>query len=258
MRPDVASLAELHSYQEAHVRWLGAHGIRLHCDVETLTAVSSIPDLDLSAADSSQSALLGAVLGSLQRLAAMRSLIQGPRSALRAYEAAVTTATEDHAAYLRKHRVSIEAAHDDSGVEALRPQLMEAGKRLRTLTKGLSMYQSAQVAKHAKFSATFRKEVHQLDRYLALSEWIKVQVSTLEAVLTEFEASISGTAEAMASVVDLPEARVWGASMGKLKAAIKDAGGTNADIAQLFPSKSAPESQREVNRQQIRRAKSRR
>ena len=156
VKSDDSKLSELDAFITAHGRWLRKHGVSIDADPVTLTAVCMMPDVDLSGANASNSPLTEAVLKSLQRLAALRSIILGPAHGLRRYEAALASAEGDHKAYLISHRASIEAAHDDAPLQALRPQMREAKTRLKTLRNGLSAYQAAQVEKHQKFSPSFR------------------------------------------------------------------------------------------------------
>jgi len=92
VKSDDSKLSELDAFITAHGRWLRKHGVSIDADPVTLAAVCMMPDVDLSGANASGSPLTEAVLKSLQRLAALRSIILGPAHGLRRYEAALASA----------------------------------------------------------------------------------------------------------------------------------------------------------------------
>ena len=100
--------------------------------------------------------------------------------------------------------------------------------------------------------------MHPIERYVAEAEKLRAQIASLEASIAEFENTIGSVARSVGQAVGLNEPDVWGAAMGDLKANLREAGASTADVMQLFPSESEFESQRDVNRKQIQRAKKKR
>jgi hypothetical protein len=182
-------------------------------------------------------ALVDVVIASLHRLCALRTRDLARTTRQQRLRAANELAANAQDEQERLRAKLVEAAHDDSHLEAVDPCLEQLQQRLRTACRQLSAFMEKLDERHEVFTQAGLARMSAAPVEIGGARAIVLRCEILDGNLTAFRRYIQGpSAEPLSGHVGPADGKAWHRVRSDSKLWLKNAGAKSSLAVRLFPS----------------------